>query len=542
MYTGINNHTTWTLLNALKEQAIDKSKEQANRIWVETTSGERLSFSDAWYQTNQIAGFLSSLGVQPKDHIALMLDNNIDFIRAWLGVNRLRAVSVLLNPELTGSFLAHQLTNADTRYIIVDKKYLPEVTKLFDQLPLLTHVIVIDIEQQQNTLQVDKVVFVDWLKWKTADPFAGQLPAPSDIACIMYTSGTTGPSKGVLMPHAHCMLYGIGAIKAFEITEQDKYYICLPLFHVNGLLMQLGASLIAGIPAVIRNRFSASEWLRDIKTHNATITHLLGALAAFILKQASSEEDKAHKLRAILNGPNISSHEKQFKSRFAIQDVISGFGMTEVNMPIWGRLGTSHPGAAGWPHTEDFEVMIADPQTDQAVSLNEVGEILVRPKVPFGFMAGYYNMPEKTIEAWRNLWFHTGDAGYQTQEGLIVFVDRIKDCIRRRGENISPVEVENALLNHSNTPHNIKELAAISAPSSIEGGEDEIILVVVPDNNFSLDEQSFGRWAAEVLPRYAQPKYVKFLDTLPKTTNGKVQRQVMKKDGINGAVTIKFEQ
>jgi crotonobetaine/carnitine-CoA ligase len=178
-----------------------------------------------------------------------------------------------------------------------------------------------------------------------------------------------------------------------------------------------------------------------------------------------------------------------------------------------------------------FEMIIADPETDRQLRPGEVGEILVRPKVPFGFMTGYYAMPEKTVEAWRNLWFHTGDAGMMDESGLLTFVDRIKDCIRRRGENISAAEVEEAI---APLP-GIAEVAACAVPSDIKGGEDEILLSVVLAPGVSLTPEAIVEYADRVLPRFARPRFIRFMAELPHTATGKVQRAVLRKQGSEGA-------
>jgi crotonobetaine/carnitine-CoA ligase len=297
--------------------------------------------------------------------------------------------------------------------------------------------------------------------------------------------------------------------------------------------MQLGAALIAGIPAVIRPRFSASAWLDDVRRHGGTVTNTLGAVAPFILNQTPSSSDRDHALRAIMCAPNLAENEAAFRERFGVKDVISGFGMTEVNIPVWGRVGQSCPGAAGWVHKDHFEVIISDPDTDAPVPSGQIGEILVRPKVPFGFMAGYHAMPDKTVEAWRNLWFHTGDAGMMDDSGLVTFVDRIKDCIRRRGENISAAEVEAALLQLPG----VAEVAAFAVPSSVRGGEDEVMLAVVPMPGASLTPSIIFDHAHNVLPRFARPRFVELVSELPKTATGKVQRAQLRKRGVGPATS-----
>jgi crotonobetaine/carnitine-CoA ligase len=329
------------------------------------------------------------------------------------------------------------------------------------------------------------------------------------------------------MPHAHCTLYGIGTIEALQLQPDDRYYIVLPLFHANGLLMQLVAALLVGIPAIVRPKFSASAWLGDIRAHRATVTNTLGVLGAFILAQPSTPDDRDHTLRAIINVPNLAEHEASFRGRFGVPDVLSAFGMTEVNIPVWGRLGEARPGAAGWVHTDHFEVIIANPETDSPVAPYELGEILVRPKLPFGFMTGYHGNPAKTVEAWRNLWFHTGDAGTMDQDGVVTFVDRIKDCIRRRGDNISATEIEAVI---ARLP-GIVEVAAYAVPSDIPGGEDEVMLAIVPSPDIKVSLEEIAQESEGLLPRFARPRFLELMDELPKTATGKIQRAVLKQRG-----------
>jgi crotonobetaine/carnitine-CoA ligase len=329
------------------------------------------------------------------------------------------------------------------------------------------------------------------------------------------------------MPHAHCALYGVGMVKCLQLTASDRYYITLPLFHANGLLMQLGATLLAGCVAVVRGRYSASHWLADIRNHGITVTHHLGATAAFALAQPATEQDRDHGLRALCNAPNFAQHEAEFRQRFGVKDIVSGYGMTEVNIPVHGRLGHSRPGAAGWVDSDWFDLIVANPDTDEELPRGQMGEILVRPKMPFAFMQGYHAMPEKTVEAWRNLWFHSGDGATMDEDGLVTFVDRLKDCIRRRGENISATEVEAVV---EKMP-GVAEVAAYAVPASIAGGEDEVMLAIVPAQGVGLTPEEVASFAEARLPRFAKPRYVQFMGELPKTATGKVQRAVLRRAG-----------
>jgi len=517
MYSGLDDPDRWVLPAVLAEQA----RRRGDAPWIETVDGERLSFAQAAADVDRAAGFFAALGVRPGEHVAVMLGNGADFVRVWLGLGRLGAVAVLLNTELSGAFLRHPLANCGASTVVVDDARLDAVREAAAAVPTVRRLVRVGAAGAAGPPPVD------WSAWRAAPPYAGPMPEAQDIACVMYTSGTSGPAKGVLMPHAHCYLYGRGAIEALALTADDRYYVCLPLFHANGLLMQLAATLIAGCAAVLRARFSASAWLDDVRRHGATVTNTLGAVAAFIVAQPPGPHDRDHRLRAMCNAPNVSEHEAAFRQRFGVRDIVSGYGMTEVNIPVWGRPGRPAPGAAGWVYDRYFEVIVADPATDRALPPGELGEVLVRPRLPFAFMQGYHAMPDKTVEAWRNLWFHTGDAATLSADGLLTFVDRIKDCIRRRGENISATEVEAAI---APLP-GVAEVAAYAVPSDIRGGEDEIMLAVVPAAGAALTPADVVAHADRELPRFARPRYVALLPELPKTATGKVQRTVLRQRG-----------
>lgn len=524
MYSALRDPTGWTLPQVLVEHAANTP----DATWITTTDGGSMSFSAADSDARRVAGFLAKLGVTTGDRVAVLMPNGLDFVRAWMGLGYHGATTVFLNTELRGAFLLHQINNCGARMAIVDASLLEAVQQLAGELRQLRQVLVVGGSAVNPSTGFE---YLAWSGWRDAPAHTGPLPAPQDIACVMYTSGTSGPAKGVLMPHAHCYLYGLGAIDALALQADDCYYIALPLFHANGLLMQLGATLIAGIRAVVRSRFSASAWLADIRQHGATVSNSLGALTAFIVAQPPGPDDRKHRLRAMLNGPNFPAHEAIFHERFGVSDVISGFGMTEINIPIWGRIGCSCPGAAGWVDSRHFEVIIADPDTDWPLPPGSTGEILVRPKIAWGFMAGYLDLPDKTIEAWRNLWFHTGDAGTMAADGLVTFIDRIKDCIRCRGENISAAEVEAVV---ANLP-GVAEVAAFAVPSDLPGGEDEVMLAIVPQHADGFDRAALLAQADRLLPRFARPRFLELVDELPKTATGKVQRAVLRKRGIAGA-------
>ncbi len=526
MYHALRDERRWVLPEALRYHA----QERGDATFVTAVGdGAFLTYAQAAAEADAVAGFFAGLDVKPGDPVAVLLPNGLDFVRVWLGLMRLGATVVALNHELKGAFLAHQLADTGCRMVVLDDARLPRIGEIAGRLPALqTLVVAGDAEGGAAQKAPSRFRRLPLAAWRDATPWTGPLPAASDTACIMYTSGTTGPAKGVLMPHAHCFLFGLGTIDNFALTPEDRFYICLPLFHANGLFMQLGATLIAGAGAALRERFSASAWIKDVQCFEATASNLLGAVTAFILAQPPGPGDRDNKLRVVGAAPDAPAHDKALRERFGIADVVPLYGMTEVNIPLYGELGVPRPGTCGKVYDRYFDVEVRDPASDQALPPGTVGEIMVRPKAAFGFTTGYHGMPDKTVEAWRNLWFHTGDAAVMEEDGYITFVDRMKDCIRRRGENISSFEVEAAIA----ALPGVAEVAAYAVPADIEGGEDEIMLAVVPAAGSKLTTAQVAAQAEKELPRYAQPRFIDILPELPKTPTGKVQKAALRKRGI----------
>lgn len=512
MYQDIDDARCWVMPRVIEAQAAVRSDQPC----IAMVGGESLTYGALADQAARAASLLSSLGAGADDRIAVMLPNGLDLVRAWAGIGRLGATAVMLNTELTQAFLAHPLTDSRPKMLIVHADYLPRIEDLGEALAGIERIIVAGGAD------------AGFDRWADQAPFEGPLPAAGDLACIMYTSGTTGAPKGVLMPHGHCFLFGLGVVENLGVTPEDRYYITLPLFHANGLLMQLCGTLIAGARAHVRERFSATAWLSDLIETGATITHMLGAISAFVMAQPAGPRDRDHSLRLILCAPNVADYEPIWRTRFGIPEVLGGYGMTEVNIPLYGERGVSRPGTCGRPYSRFFEVEIRDPETDFPVAPGQVGEIMVRPRAAAGFMAGYFGQPEKTVEAWRNFWFHTGDAGRMDADGYVTFIDRIKDCIRRRGENISATDIEAGF----GALPGVAEIAAYAVPSSLDGGEDEIMLAVVPAPGAVLDPGQFASHAAATMPRFARPRYLEFRDALPKTGTEKVRKVELKARGV----------
>ena len=509
VYPHIDNSNHWIISEIILNQC---NKHPEKKI-IEFVDGPEWSFNNLKDIAFEKAKILKDLEIKQGDTITVMVDDPIEFIPYWVASSFLGVMFVALNTGLKGSVLYHQIKLANSSVMIVSDLHYKDVDQLVKEKKSKIKVFNCS-ELKSNGMILEKEVY------------GGKI---SDETCTMFTSGTSGPSKGVLMPNAHCVLFAVGTIENYKLNHNHIFYISLPLFHANGLFMQLLACIMVGSKAVIKTRFSASNWLNDIRKYNITHTNMLGAIAAFITAQPPSENDKDHNLILIGSAPLPSEPERVFRDRFGVKDVLPLYGMTEVNIPLYGLINEKGDGKCGKLYHKYFEVEIRDPETDLPIKDGEVGEIVVRPKQPFGFMSGYMGMPEKTIETWRNFWFHTGDAGTKDPLGNFTFVDRIKDCIRRRGENISSYEVEQAFLEISY----ITEAAAYAIPAKGgEGMEDEVMVALMINNNMLIDYIDLLNQAKKNLATFAVPKYIRIMDHFPKTQTGKIQKNKLREEGV----------
>ena len=510
----------WTSLDLVKRQA----ERYGDRVFCTFENDPPLTFAEFERETDELASGLADLGVGEGDRVLMFAYNSRSFLLTMIAVHKRGAIFTPINTELKGDFLRHQMGVIEPRVVVVDAA----LRSVFDSVDLAgmaietTVVIGGDVPPLPGT---ERIAF-ESLAATVARPADIVTAKPQDICTIMFTSGTTGPSKGVLMPHAHCYLFGYGAGRAKSLTDQDRMFICMPFFHAMGLTIQFTSCLINGTPAHIVRRFSATTWLDDVRACKATVTYGLGVIPEFIFRQPATPQDRDNDLRLMLAVPIGEEWGTAFEERFGLR-LLQAYGMTECNLPAFGDLKDPvMAGCAGYIMDDFFEVQIVDSETDEPLGTDEIGEIVVRPKRASCFMAGYFNMPERTVEAWRNLWFHTGDAGRFDAEGRLFFIDRIKDCIRRRGENISAFEVEQVL---NNFPP-IAESSVIGVRAET-GGEEEVKACIVPSGD-APDPVSILDWCVERMPRYAVPRYIEFVDELDKTPTGKLRKQDLRDAGI----------
>ena len=496
-----------------------------------TGRGATMSFAEVNRQANRLAHGLARLGVGRDSRIVLFLPNCLELVLVWFAANKLGAVEVPINTAYRGTFLEHQVNTCRAEVILVAAEMLDRVAESLPRMPALKHVIVWSSDREcaaLPTLPGCSVVTLGSLyDDNTADPAVEV--GPRDLAAILFTSGTTGLSKGVRMPHAQLYFFSEQCVQLVRLEADDTYMTAFPLFHGNAQFLTLYPCLIAGARCVLYERFSASEWVDRLHDSGATVTNSLGVTMPFTFAQPPTPRDSTHKLRRIMAAPSPHDMLAAFRDRFGVEQFVEGFGQTEICMPFMTPPGVKRPkGACGVLVDQWFDVRLVDPQTDEEVPVGQIGELIVRSREPWTLSAGYANMPEKTLEAYRNLWFHTGDALRRDAEGWYYFVDRIKDALRRRGENISSFEVEEPIRDHPA----VADVAVIAVPADVAAGEDEVKACVVLKQGSTLSAPELAAWCESRMPYFVVPRYIEFIDTMPKTPSEKIQKIELRKAGV----------
>ena len=512
---------SWTVPHLVAAQA----DRYGDRVLATFYDGTILTFAGFERETDALASGLADIGVGPGDRVLVLAMNSRAFLLSWVATMKRGAIFVPINTELKGAFLQHQVHNAEPKVVMLDGELQANLNTI--SLEGMTVEATVELSGDVTPLPGSQHLTFASLLRTPADP-GDRLPvAPNDVCTIMYTSGTTGPSKGVLMPQGHCFLFGAQMARSFAMTDQDKMFICMPFFHAMGLPIQFVGTLAAGAQAHVTRRFSATTWVEDIRQSDATITFGLGVIPEFLFRQPPTENDRRHRLRKMVAVPIADEWGPAFEERFGVQ-LLQGYGMTECNIPVWYDLDDALVGGCAGPIIDDlFEVRIVHPETDEPLAQGEVGEIVIRPKEPSCFMAGYFRMPERTVSAWRNLWFHSGDAGRFDDRGRLHFVDRIKDCIRRRGENISSYEIEQVL----NDLDGVAESAVVGIRVEGAGGEEEVKACLVLEGE-PVAPTTLLDACVDRMPRYAIPRYIEFVPALDKTPTGKLRKQDLRDEGV----------
>jgi crotonobetaine/carnitine-CoA ligase len=489
-----------------------------------TVGGRTFTFGEADARSRAIAIGLSRRGVREGDRVMLMLPNCAEFVFAWYACSLLGAAVVPINFNLQGFLLDGLFADAAVHGLIVHRAQLPALRTLeADLLARIPWVAVVDPDADPlpEAPHPGTFDFRELALDSAGDPAIE--PDYRRVQVISYTSGTTGPAKGVMIPNAQCFSSACTFMKMTAMTREDTLYAPLPLFHGLSSRMGVVPALVLGAHVHLDEKFSASGYWERAAACGATLGLVVHAVAPLMKAQPPGPWDRAHRVRAIFN----CAHDLQFEERFGVR-MVRGFSMTETSFLICTPYPERRVGSIGRAH-DDWELRLVD-EHDRPVPKGSTGELIARPRRPHIWMQGYLNKPQATVDAWRNLWFHTGDMLRQDEEGYFHFVDRKKDRIRRRGENVSSADIEFAVGSHPG----VAECVALAHPAS--NNEDDIRVVAVPKPNAEVTPAGLHEFLQSRLPKFMWPRYIEFVDRLPRTGTDKVEKQRLAKAGLGATV------
>ena len=493
---------------------------------------DRLTYREADARADRVASGFRHIGVEPGERVAIITPNRIEMLEMFLGLARLGAVQVPLNAYLKGQFLQYQLADSQATALVCDAAGWRAAEPLLGDLPQLRTVIHLD--PPPGGLDAAGRSTVTYGEVTDVDPVELAEPGLDDLLSIVYTSGTTGLPKGCMLPHGYYARVSLRGVEWQGLTSDDVYMTALPLFHAAARMSVVGASLTAGATAVVEPAFSPSRVLQRARETGATILGGVGAMGVAFLSQPPAPDDREHDLRTIWFVPFTPEQQAETAERFGVALQCELYGQTECFPLTFNPSdGPRNHASDGLP-AGDLEVKLIDDDGDE-VPAGQPGEIVVRPRVRHSMFAGYWGKPEATLEAFRDLWYHTGDFGRADEQGFIRFVDRKKDTLRRRGENVSSVELEGAILQHPA----VAEVAVHAVPSEVS--EDEIKACIVLAAGHDPDPDVLFQHFKTSLPYYAVPRYVEFLESLPRNAVGRVMKHELRAAGLTAA-TVDLER
>ena len=520
----------WTLPKVLEHQARVRG---ARPFLAWTDTGSYHSYEEVNDMANRLAHGLRAMGVAKGDRVALFLPNSLDFIFTWFALAKLGAVEVAIAESGKGGFLEHQLKISTPKMVITTPELAGRIAEMEAALPWIQTCVLWSADGATGATApgfhtITTSNFADLDSDNVADP--GVAVSPADLATVLFTSGTTGASKGVLMSHAQTYFFAEEVAQLAGLVESDIHMTGFPLIHGNAQLLTVYPILIAGGRCVLYERFSATDFVGRALRTGATVTNLLGATMAFVCAQPPTADDRKLSLKRVYAAPLSPDLEPIFKERFGVNRFVNGFGQTEISLPFMTPPGEPvPPNAVGKLVDQWFEVQLVDTETGRPVAPGGSGELLVRPRASGVISSGYIGMPEKTVEAWRDLWFHTGDVLRCDEQGWYYFLDRVKDTLRRRGENISSFEVEAVVRSHPA----VAECAVVAVPADEHGGEAEVKACIVLVSGTSIDFSDLIAWCDARMPYFMVPRYVERLDALPQTPSEKVRKKELRDLGVS---------
>lgn len=516
-------HQKQNTLNALLRNAVEQNPHRPFLDFL----GDTYTIGELDQSARQLANGLAKLGISKGQTVATILDNSAEAITIWFAINKLGAISVPINTAYKGDYLKHQLSDSDATVVIAECDYAERVASIADSLSVMKHLVVkgetrhpIDIKQQ----------VLGWQDIVSDDLSEPEVEVgPGDLAMLIYTGGTTGPSKGCMVPHNYVCNLAEQVNRGTGRSPETVSWTALPMFHLNAVC-NVVCELMCGGRMALYPRFSVSNFWPEIERTGANYITMLGSMFPMLITAPENDAEKrCHgQLKIVGGAPFPEKLQQAWKARFGTEHTICpGFGLSECSLVTSIALDEDAKPDSSGKRNDSFDVRIIDDQGNEVEDGNP-GEVIVRPLKPNVMFTGYWKRPEESLKLMTNLWFHTGDIGLFDEEGFFFFVDRKKDYLRRRGENISSFEVESVFRQHPA----IQDVAAHAVLSDLL--EDELKVTAVLREDEKISEQELCLWSSEKMPYFTVPRYIEFRDDLPRNPVGRVLKYVLRDEGVTG--------
>ncbi len=501
-------------------------RRDPDRLFLEI-AGQRYTYQELQAHALKAASMFFAMGIGAEDRVALFMPNCPEYLFCWFGLSMLGAISVPINTAYKRDETAFILNDAEALAVVAHQSLAEVAGQAAGLAPSVRHQLLVVDDPRSHGL-TDQDTWIDFKKSLAGSQPAEGLPlvSPDAVSMLVYTSGTTGTPKGVMVTHRMYVAAGQGFAHWTEATPEDRFFTCLPYYHANIQYYSTMGALAAGATLVVADRFSASRFWDQVRESKATVVNFIGMMMPVLAKQPESEADQQNQVRLFYGSPAFSPEFlTDFQERFGT-DIIVGFGMTETCYGTIESIGQRRrAGSSGLPrqHPDPSfinQVRIVD-DYGAPVARGTVGEISINnPAV----MPGYWRNEEQTAQALRDGWLFTGDLGWMDDDGFLYFVDRKKDIIRRRGENISSQEVENVIKRHSE----VLDCAVVAVPSEL--GEDELKAYILPRDGATVNPEDVIYWCAENLAYFKVPRYIEMREDLPRTPSLRVRKDLLRQE------------
>jgi crotonobetaine/carnitine-CoA ligase len=486
-----------------------------------------LTFDEVDRRSTNLAAGLAALGVRRGDLVPIFMPNRPEFVLSWFAVCKLGAVATLMNTAMRGPALVHAINLGGAEIAIVDQSLLDSIDSVTEKLVHLRLLVVTDDMAAKGTVRDLVTLRLSAVESSGIDGTAiPPVTTEHDPAMVIFTSGTTGPAKGCVLSHRYAVRQAELMIEHLALRDDDVLYCPFPLFHLDASILTVMPALVLGATAAIGTRFSLSSFWQNVRAFGATVFDFMGATLTMLHKVPAVPEDIDNPVRLAWGVP-VPGFAAEFEARFGLK-LAELYGSTDAGVPIYHPIDEPRRAGSCGRAIPSYEVRLFD-EGGMPVPTGDIGEIVIRPNEPSLMSMGYYGMPEATVAANRDLWFHTSDLARQDEDGYFYFVGRSSESIRRRGENISAFEVEEVIKLHPQ----VMDAAAYGVPSELS--EDDVMIAVVPRPGQNIDPAELIEFCRERMARHMLPRYVDLISELPRTPTEKVEKRFLIDRGVTAS-------